>query len=165
MLSLLEFQRGVAASVQCGDRIVLLRPVRNTFRSIDSSGSVRKLGVMIVADHPIMRDSLRRLFRQQADMDLVCEVPDAGRVLSEFSRYQPDILLIDLQAPPGQARRVIDAVRTVSPLSPIVVLTTYPWEGADFRPDDSGTVVLLSKTSAGDEVLDAVRHATLMGGM
>lgn len=114
---------------------------------------------MIVADHPIMRDSLRRLFRQQADMDLVCELPDASLVLSEFSRYQPDILLIDLQAPPGEARRAIDAARSVSPLSPIIVLTTYPWESIDFCPADSGTVVVLSKTSAGDEVIAAVRQA------
>jgi DNA-binding NarL/FixJ family response regulator len=114
---------------------------------------------MIIADHPIMRDSLRRLFRQQTDLDLVCELDGAGQLLTEFSRYRPDILLIDLHLTHGEAQRAIDAVRSVSPLSPIVVLTTYPWESAQFYPDDPGTVVVLSRTAPGDEVIAVIRRA------
>jgi DNA-binding NarL/FixJ family response regulator len=114
---------------------------------------------MIIADHPIMRDSLRRLFRRQADMDLVGELHAAREALTELRRCHPDILLIDLQMPPGEAKYAIHCIRTVSPLSPIVVLTTYPWESANFYPDDPGTLVLVSKTAPGDEVLAAVRQA------
>ena len=126
---------------------------------------MKQLAVMIVADHPIMRHSLRRLFRQQADMNLVCELHDVGRVLTEFSRCQPDILLIALQLPHAEAQRAIDAVRTVSPLSPIIVLTTYPWEIANLYSDDPGTVVVLSKTAPGDEVIAAIRQAAVAAGI
>ncbi len=106
-----------------------------------------------------MQDSLRRLFMQQADMDMVCELHEARAVLAECRRCKPDILLIDLQMPPGEAKRTIDAVRTISPLLPIVVLTTYPWESSNFDPDERGRLVLVSKTAPGDEVIAVVRQA------
>ena len=114
---------------------------------------------MIIADHPIMRDSLRRLFRRQADIDLVGELHAAREALTELRRCHPDILLIDLQIPPGEAKHAIRCVRAVSPLAPIIVLTTYPWESVNFYPGDPGTLVLVSKTAPGDEVLAAVRQA------
>jgi DNA-binding NarL/FixJ family response regulator len=126
---------------------------------------VKDLAVMIVANHPIMRDGLRRLFHHQTDMKLVCELHDAAQVLTAFSHCQPDILLIDLQLPGGEAQRAIDAVRAVAPLVPIVVLTTYPWEGANLYPDDPGTVVVLSKTAPGDEVIAAIRQAAQKGDL
>ena len=130
-------------------------------RSEDHPGSVRRIGVMIVADHPIMRDSLRRLLRQQADIDLVGELPDASTVSSEFARFQPDILLIDLQSQHGEAQRAIKAVRGVSPRTPILLLTTYPWESEHLYADDPDTVVVLSKTAPGDEVIAVLRQAAL----
>ena len=130
-------------------------------RSEDHPGSVRRIGVMIVADHPIMRDSLRRLLRQQADMDLAGELSAAGTVSSELARLQPDVLIIDLQSQHGEAQRAIKAIRSASPLTPIVLLTTYPWESEHLYADDPDTVVVLSKTAPGDEVIAVVRQAAL----
>ena len=130
-------------------------------RSKDHPGSVRRIGVMIVADHPIMRDSLRRLLRQQADMDLAGELSAAGTVSSELARLQPDVLIIDLQSQHGEAQRAIKAIRSASPLTPIVLLTTYPWESEHLYADDPDTVVVLSKTAPGDEVIAVVRQAAL----
>jgi DNA-binding NarL/FixJ family response regulator len=114
---------------------------------------------MLVADHPIMRDSLRRLLRQQTDMDLVCELPDASAVAAALARFQPDILLLDLQSQHGEAQRAIDAVRTASPLTPIVLLTTYPWESERLHPEAPDVVTALSKTAPGDEVVAVLRRA------
>jgi DNA-binding NarL/FixJ family response regulator len=114
---------------------------------------------MLVAAHPIMRDSLRRLLRQQADMDLVCELHDGSAVAAALARFQPDILLLDLQSQRGEAQWTLDVVRTVSPLTPIVLLTTYPWESERLHPDVPDTVTALSKTAPGDEVIAVLRRA------
>jgi DNA-binding NarL/FixJ family response regulator len=114
---------------------------------------------MLVADHPIMRDSLRRLLRQQADMDLVCELHDASAVAAALARFQPNILLLDLQSQHGEAQRAIDAVWTVSPLTPIVLLTTYPWDSEHLHPRAPDAVTALSKTAPGDEVIAVLRRA------
>ena len=116
---------------------------------------------MIVADHPIMRDSLRRLLRQQADMDLAGELSAASTVSNELARLQPDVLIIDLQSQHGEAQRAIKAIRSASPLTPIVLLTTYPWESEHLYADDPDTVVVLSKTAPGDEVIAVLRQAAL----
>ena len=114
---------------------------------------------MLVADHPIMRDSLRRLLRQQTGIDLVCELQDASAIAAALARFQPDILLLDLQSQHGEAQRAIDIVRTVSPLTPVVLLTTYPWESEHLHPDAPDTVTALSKTAPGDEVIAVLRRA------
>jgi DNA-binding NarL/FixJ family response regulator len=113
---------------------------------------------MIVNDHPIMRVGLRLAVQRESDMQVVCEVEDAAEAVLAFVRCRPDVVLIDLQLPHGSGLRAIEAIHALSPISPVVVLTTFPGEdvpvGNDQRP-----IMSVSKAAPSEEIMAAVREA------
>ena len=117
-----------------------------------------KIRVMIVNDHPIMRVGLRLAVQRESDMQVVCEVEDAAEAVPAFIRYRPDVVLIDLQLPHGSGLRAIEAIHALSPISPVVVLTTFPGEDVPIGADQ-GPIMSVSKAAPSEEIMAAVREA------
>jgi DNA-binding NarL/FixJ family response regulator len=119
----------------------------------------RKIRVMIVNDHPIMRVGLRMAVQREADMELVGEVADETAALVQFRLCRPDVVLIDLQLPYGSGARAIEAIHKLSSQSPIVVLTTFP-EEADVPADTAhGPIAYVSKAVSSKDIMAAVRES------
>jgi ActR/RegA family two-component response regulator len=77
-------------------------------------------------------------------------------VLRNFAVCAPDVTIIDLQRPPGEGWRTVKTLRMKFPSCAIVVLTTYPGEGAGAGNGVPPTLEL-PKTASGLEVIAAVR--------
>lgn len=122
---------------------------------------LKKTTVMIVADHPIMRDGLRLCVQHEPDMCIICETDHELRALNEFERHRPDVTILDLQKPRGAGWRVVRAIRLVEPRAYIVVLTMYPWDVKLAPGLDEDGIRHVSKTASGDEVIAAVRRSTI----
>jgi len=121
----------------------------------------RGIRVMIVTNHPIMQEGLRILVQQESDMHVICETSDTARTVQDFQDCKPDLVLIDLQLPRGAGVGLVYAIRRQSPNTPLVVLTSYPGELDQLIRDADGPTLLLSKDSAGVDLIAAVR--TLFG--
>jgi two-component system, NarL family, response regulator len=117
------------------------------------------IAVMIVTNHPIMRDGLRLRVQQEPDMRVVCEASDLAQALRDFDRFRPDVVVIDLQLPPGASLQVMHAIRQVSLATPLVVLTNYPGELDTPPRAGQAPVLVLSKTPTSKEVIIAIRTA------
>ena len=118
---------------------------------------MRSIGVMIVTNHPIMQEGLRILVQQESDMHVVCEASDTTSTLQDFRECNPDVVLIDLQSPRGAGVGLVYEIRRQSPGTRLVVLTSYPSEMDQRIRDAEGPTLLLSKDSAGVELISAVR--------
>jgi DNA-binding NarL/FixJ family response regulator len=125
---------------------------------MSNTESHRVIEVMIVTDHPIMQEGLRILVQQETDMCVVCEASDASRTLQDFNECDPDVVLIDLQLPRGAGSGLVNAIHRRSPSTPLVVLTSYPEETDHSTTPDEGRTLIISKDSAGAEVIPAIRE-------
>ena len=121
--------------------------------------SARTLAVMIVNDHPIMRDGLRLAVQNEPDMRVVCEVASQAEAVYELDSCKPDVVLIDLQGCKSSGFLAIHAIRHIAPATPIVVLATFADEAARLRGLRLDDTICLPKTATPVEVLEALRTA------
>jgi two-component system, NarL family, response regulator len=119
----------------------------------------RKIAVMIVSNHPIMRDGLRLRVQQEPDMHVVCEPGDVKQTIYDLRRCRPDVALIDLQLPRGAGLLAMNAIRGISPQTPLVVLTNYPGDVDTSPRAAEGPTLVVSKTLVSEQVIDAIRAA------
>jgi DNA-binding NarL/FixJ family response regulator len=87
---------------------------------------VRKIRVLAVDDHPLLRKGIRALINAESDMKLVAEASDGQEAIAEFKKHRPDITLMDLQMPGMSGIDCIIAIRSDFPNARIIVLTNLP---------------------------------------
>lgn len=116
--------------------------------------------VVIVDDHPMMRDGLRHVLASQPDIDVVGEAADGRGALDVIRSTSPDVVLMDLQMPELDGVGALRALAT-DPGSPaVLVLTTYDTDADIFDAIDAGAAGYLLKDAPADQILDAIRSLT-----
>lgn len=90
---------------------------------MDETGRIR---ILVVDDHPIVRDGITGLVDRQADMQVVGEAADGAQAIERFVDLRPDIVLMDIQMPEMDGVSAIARIRALDPRAGIIVLTTYP---------------------------------------
>lgn len=118
-----------------------------------------RYGILVVDDHPVMRDGLRAVIEQEPDMDVVGEASDGGEAIDQFKRLLPDVMLIDLQMPDVDGLQAITTIRHEFPDATIIVLTTFPGDARVVRAFTLGATSYLLKTARRDEIIKAIRGA------
>ncbi|GLQ45908.1 DNA-binding response regulator [Dyella lipolytica] len=118
-----------------------------------------RYGILIVDDHPVMRDGLRAVIEQEPDMEVVGEAADGREAIEQFQKLLPDIMLIDLQMPDVDGLQAITTIRSEFPDAIIIVLTTFPGDARVVRAFTLGATSYLLKTARRDEIIKAVRSA------
>lgn len=116
-------------------------------------------GILVVDDHPVMRDGLRAVIEQEPDMEVVGEAADGREAIEQFQRLLPDVMLIDLQMPDVDGLQAITTIRSEFPDATIIVLTTFPGDARVVRAFTLGATSYLLKTARRDEIIKAVRGA------
>jgi DNA-binding NarL/FixJ family response regulator len=88
-----------------------------------AAGHKRRIRVMIVDDHPIVREGVRRLLELEPDIELVAEAGSGREALETFETYQPDVLLLDLKLPDIDGMTVLESLRHRRGKSKILIFT------------------------------------------
>jgi len=81
--------------------------------------------VMIVDDHPIVRDGLKTYLSLQGDLEVVGEAADAAEALVEARASRPDLVLLDLRLAAGSGLAVLPALRALRPPPRVVILSSF----------------------------------------
>jgi two-component system NarL family response regulator len=87
--------------------------------------SLPPIGVLVVDDHPLLRDGLAALLGAHADLRLLGEAADGEEALARYQQLRPDVVLMDLQMPRMDGVEAIVRIRAIDPRARIIVLTTY----------------------------------------
>ncbi|MGH6643855.1 MAG: response regulator transcription factor [Bradyrhizobium sp.] len=117
-----------------------------------------KIRVLVVDDHPVLRDGVAAILGNQADMTMVGEARDGGEAVERFRALLPDVTLMDLQMPGMNGVAAITAIRAEHPGARIIVLTTYAGDVQAVRALKAGAAGYLLKSSLRSELIDAIRN-------
>lgn len=119
-----------------------------------SSSTIR---ILVVDDHPVLRDGVAAILGNQTDMAVVGEARDGDEAIERFRQLRPDVTLMDLQMPGKNGVDAIAAIRAEHPGARIIVLTTYSGDVQAVRALKAGATGYLLKSSLRTDLIDAIR--------
>ena len=85
--------------------------------------------LLLIDDHTIFREGLKRLLAEQEGFDVVAEAGDASDALRRVRQEEFDVALLDVNMPGRSGLEMLPSFRAERPALPIVVLSMYPAEG------------------------------------
>lgn len=113
------------------------------------------LRVMIVDDHPIVREGLRGMLAAEPDIEVAGEAASGDEAVALVPRVRPDVVLMDLRMPSGDGVSAIDRL----PGHRILVLTTFQDDADIVRAIEAGAAGYLLKDASRADLAAAVRDA------
>lgn len=113
--------------------------------------------ILIVDDHPVVRQGLRSLLAGHPDLDIVGEADDGAEVLPFLSKNLVDVILLDIQMKKQSGIEVARRVRTAHPNIKIIVLTTYDDESLLSAAMEAGIQGYLLKSVSHETLPDSIR--------
>ena len=117
----------------------------------------KRIRILAVDDHPILRQGIAGLIADESDMTLVAEAANGREAIQQFRTHQPDITLMDLQMPEMNGLDAMIAIRGEFPDARVIVLTTYTGDVQARRALQAGARAYLLKNSLHKELLDTIR--------
>jgi DNA-binding NarL/FixJ family response regulator len=119
--------------------------------------------IQIADDHRLLRQGLVRILGAEADLTVIGEARDCGETLAMVEQERPDILLLDLSMPGRGGLDVLRQVRTRWPRLRVIVLTMHAEEQFAVRVMRMGAAGYVTKDSAGEELVHAIRAVCTRG--
>lgn len=121
--------------------------------------SSRQMRVLVVDDHPLMRDGIVSMIDSEPDMTVVAQAANGLEAIECFRRVRPDITLMDLQMAKMDGVSAIESICREYPGARILVLTTYKGDAQALRALNAGACGYLLKSMIRKDLIDALRSA------
>lgn len=115
------------------------------------------LRILVVDDHPILREGLAALIATQPDLVVVGEAADGPQALESYQRLLPDVVIMDLRLPGLSGPETIAAMRGVDPGARVLVLSSFDSEEDIHRALQAGALGYLLKDMRRADLLEAIR--------
>lgn len=119
--------------------------------------AARKIRVLVVDDHPVVRAGLCAIVSYQDDLELAGEAATAAEAVALFTLNQPDVTLVDLALPDFSGIELITLLRARSATARFLVLTANAGGSEIAEALRAGAHAYLFKNSSSDELLGAIR--------
>jgi DNA-binding NarL/FixJ family response regulator len=113
--------------------------------------------LLVVDDHPVVREGLVAVLGDQPDFEVTGAVGDAEAALAEAARVQPDVILLDLELPGMDGIAALPALLAAVPHCRVVVFTAYCDDERVVRALRAGARGYLLKGAATAELAKAIR--------
>lgn len=117
------------------------------------------LRVLVIDDHALIREGLRRLISRDDSIHVVGEAASKREALAQISHHDPDVIVVDLHLPDGSGLDVIAWARSASQKLGIVVLTMSNMPEHIRASMQSGASAHVDKSAPISEVLQAIRES------
>jgi DNA-binding NarL/FixJ family response regulator len=115
--------------------------------------------VLLVDDHPVVRDGLRGIFESVDDIEVIGEAGDGDEALAATAALDPDVVVLDLRMPGVGGVDTIRALRDRQHPARVLVLTTFDADTDVLPAIEAGATGYLLKDVGADELVRAVRLA------
>ena len=120
-----------------------------------STGQVR---VLVVDDHPLLREGVAAVLTGKSDLTIVGEAGDGREAIEKFRALQPDVTVMDLQMPLMSGIDAMRAIRLEAPKACIVVLATLAGDVLARRALQAGACAYVLKERVREELSDIIRE-------
>jgi DNA-binding NarL/FixJ family response regulator len=121
------------------------------------SAETSAIRILVVDDHPVVRQGVAGLVGSHPDMRVVGEASNGREAIQQFRAHHPDVVLMDLQMPEMSGLDALMAIRDEAPEARIIVLTTYAGDAQVLRAIKAGARGYLLKSALHRELLDTIR--------
>lgn len=125
----------------------------------EAASSSRPITLLIVDDHPVVRDGLRGMFASHPGFTVVDEAADGVAAVELAATLDPDVVLMDLRMPGGSGIAAITELTRRGLRARVLVLTTYDTDSDTLPAIEAGATGYLLKDAPRDELFAAVRAA------
>ena len=116
-----------------------------------------KIKIMIVDDHPMMRDALQMAFTGEEDLEVIGEAQDAIEAIQLLETLQPDVILMDLLMPNLSGVEAIARIIEINPKAKVLVLSSMEDEDRIVSAIQAGALGYFPKTAPRPYLLEAIR--------
>jgi DNA-binding NarL/FixJ family response regulator len=117
----------------------------------------RKIRLLVVDDHFVVRIGLTSALNLEPDMEVVAEARDGQESVSLYSKHRPDVVVMDYQLPHLNGAEATTAIRAGFPDARVIILSVYKGEEDVHRAVQAGASGYLPKSSGAEELLEAIR--------
>jgi NarL family two-component system response regulator LiaR len=118
-----------------------------------------QITVLLADDHALVRDGVRAYLQTQRDLLVVAEAATGAEAVRLVAEHAPDVVLMDLVMPDTDGVEATRRVRSASPRTQVIVLTSFHDDAHIFPAIKAGAISYLLKDIAPRELADAVRQA------
>jgi two-component system invasion response regulator UvrY len=113
--------------------------------------------VLIADDHTLVRKGLKQILLETKDFEDVDEANDGKETINKISKKNYDLVLLDISLPGRSGIDVLKQLKCLKPDLPVLILSMHPEEQYAVRSLRAGAAGYLTKESAPDELIDAIR--------
>jgi DNA-binding NarL/FixJ family response regulator len=113
--------------------------------------------ILVVDDHPVVREGLAAIIGTQSDMEVVAEAAHGEEALAAFVDQRPDVTLMDLRLPGVSGIDVATRLHDQWPDARIIMFTSYAREEEIYEAVKAGAWSYIRKGAARSELLQAIR--------
>jgi NarL family two-component system response regulator LiaR len=132
---------------------------------------IMKIRILVVDDHPVVRDGLVAMLGTQPDFEVVGEAADGQTAVEKASALQPDVILLDLEMPAAAPSPIMDGVQALQQLRQrdpgvrAIVFTAYDTDERILGAVQAGAQGYLLKGVPRDELFQAIRVVSQGGSL
>jgi DNA-binding NarL/FixJ family response regulator len=123
---------------------------------VTSDAAERPIRLLVVDDHEIVRQGLVSLLDRREGFEVVAEAGTVAECLAQATRFQPDLVIMDVRLPDGSGIEACREIRATMPETRVVMLTSYPDEEAVLSAIIAGASGYLLKQVRGRDLVSAL---------
>lgn len=119
--------------------------------------------ILIADDHAIVREGLKQIVAETSDMVVADEASTGHEVLDRVRDDEYDVVILDISMPGGDGLNILKQIKHERPKLFVLVLSMHPEEQYAVRVLKAGAAGYLTKESAPDELITAIRRVARGG--
>jgi len=116
-----------------------------------------KIRILIVDDHPVVRDGLKGMLSGLSEFEVVGEAQDGQQAVDQAGRLAPQVVLMDLRMPVMDGVEATNRIRASQVAAHVLVLTTYDTDAEILRAIEAGATGYILKDAPREELYRAIR--------
>jgi two-component system NarL family response regulator len=117
-----------------------------------------KASVLVVDDHALLRTGVANIINQEADLQVVAEAGNGVEAIDAYTRYHPDVTLLDLRMPVMEGVEAVRRIRELDPRARVIVLTTYDTDEEISRALRAGAKAYVLKDISAEDLISCIRE-------
>jgi two-component system invasion response regulator UvrY len=118
----------------------------------------RQITVLLVDDHPVVRDGYRRLLENTKDIRVVAEADDGEEALKLYAEHQPDVVVLDMSMPGIGGLETIRRIKKVDASARVLVFSMHDSKVMVTRAIETGAAGYLTKQSGAGQMVEAIQQ-------